>query len=134
MSRVIFHPDKCSGCHICEEACSFQHFGVINISKSRIRVSTRFSPEGVFHEAKVCLQCEGAPCTRVCPTGALQKNEDGHLVFNEDKCIGCMLCAKACPYGLIFKHPELKIPLVCDMCGGDPLCVKWCPMGALEVR
>jgi len=97
-------------------------------------VSTRFSPEGVFHEAKVCLQCEGAPCTRVCPTGALQKNEDGHLVFNEDKCIGCMLCAKACPYGLIFKHPELKIPLVCDMCGGDPLCVKWCPMGALEVR
>ncbi len=38
-------PVKCTGCLQCEMACSFEHYGVFTISKSRIKVFN-FAHEG----------------------------------------------------------------------------------------
>ena len=47
-----------------------------------------------------CMQCENADCVSVCPTGASYKREeDGIVLVDQDKCMGCNLCAWACPYG-----------------------------------
>ena len=32
------NPDKCTGCLQCEMACSYEHHGTFNPSKSRIKV------------------------------------------------------------------------------------------------
>jgi Fe-S-cluster-containing dehydrogenase component len=46
-----------------------------------------------------CNHCDVPPCTRVCPTGATWKREDGVVMMDWHRCIGCRYCVAACPYG-----------------------------------
>jgi Fe-S-cluster-containing dehydrogenase component len=55
--------------------------------------------EGKFYVPIACQQCEDAPCTTVCPTGATWQESDGIVVIDYDWCIGCRYCMAACPYG-----------------------------------
>ncbi|MCD6262612.1 MAG: 4Fe-4S dicluster domain-containing protein [Deltaproteobacteria bacterium] len=47
----------------------------------------------------LCNQCTNPPCCRVCPTQATWQREDGIVLIDEHRCIGCRFCMAACPYG-----------------------------------
>jgi Fe-S-cluster-containing dehydrogenase component len=47
----------------------------------------------------LCNHCDKPPCVRACPTKATFRNEDGVIVMDYHRCIGCRFCMAACPYG-----------------------------------
>jgi len=55
-----------------------------------------------LHEMPImtlCNHCDNPPCVRACPTKATFKNNDGMVLMDFHRCIGCRFCMAACPYG-----------------------------------
>lgn len=104
--------EKCKECII---ACHREHnvpdFGNIKEEMKWIWQETyehvfpsqenEFIDEGVKHKPFItlCNHCENAPCCRVCPTKSTWKREDGIVMMDMHRCIGCRFCMAACPYG-----------------------------------
>ncbi|NJE85976.1 4Fe-4S dicluster domain-containing protein [Thermococcus sp. CX2] len=121
---ILITPDKCSGCRLCEVACSLEHEGVIWPEASRIRIFEEFPGVNVPH---TCVQCPDYPCVNSCNFGALSVDEKtGAVLVDEDKCTECGACVLACP-GRVPRIPAGKESVViCDLCGGSPKCVEVC--------
>jgi molybdopterin-containing oxidoreductase family iron-sulfur binding subunit len=47
----------------------------------------------------MCNHCTNPPCCRVCPTKATFQREDGIVMMDMHRCIGCRFCMAACPFG-----------------------------------
>jgi anaerobic carbon-monoxide dehydrogenase iron sulfur subunit len=132
MSKILMiHPDKCTGCHNCELACSFSHEGEFRNRASRVHVYS-WEREG-FSVAMMCQQCDEAACVSVCMPGAMHRDpETGRVEWDKEKCIGCKMCVQACPFGNAVYDAKTKKIFKCDTCGGNPECVTFCPNHALE--
>jgi Fe-S-cluster-containing hydrogenase component 2 len=114
----------CTGCRICETACSLAKERVINRAKSRIRV---FRSDVLKLKIRVCLQCKRPACMAVCPVSAIYKHGD-QVSVDEERCTGCGECVKVCDR--LFMAPEEERVLMCDQCGA---CVPKCPEKALSI-
>jgi len=128
---VSVDPGKCTGCGICEYACTLEKGETIwNPIRSRIRV-VRMTP--LFNFALACRFCEDAKCVKACPEKALVQSENtGIIMLKEKQCKGCDWCVQACDHGGITIHPDTGKATTCDFCGGEPKCVEACPEEALE--
>jgi Fe-S-cluster-containing dehydrogenase component len=89
---------KCIGCQYCLWACQ----AVNDVPDDDMRWNVGFeerTAQGVdFFMTRPCLHCQEAPCVKVCPVGATWVREDGLVVMDYDRCIGCRYCEVACPY------------------------------------
>ncbi len=130
MKQLVIKPEKCYGCRTCELACSFGHYGEFNPKLANVKVY-EYDAAAVAIPV-MCLQCEEPSCMKVCPVHAITRDENGAMVMNYDKCIGCKMCMHACPLGNISYHPLVRKVFKCDLCGGDPKCAKYCPGHAIE--
>jgi len=72
-------------------------------------------PHGTFPHVEMdylpvaCQHCDDAPCVRVCPVGATYRREDGTVLVDYERCIGCRYCIAACPYGVrVFNWGDRK--------------------------
>ncbi len=124
---LVIQSEKCTGCHMCELACSSTKEGEFIPSRSRIQVVSN-GLEG-WSRPVVCLQCENPMCLAACSVGAIYKAEtpqgDSLVLVNKEKCIGCHQCIVACPFGAIDYFKDLRATK-CDLCGGSPVCVDFC--------
>jgi Fe-S-cluster-containing hydrogenase component 2 len=129
---LLIDPDKCTGCGLCELACSFHNENIFAPSLSRISVLRRYM-KGVFIPLS-CVQCEEPMCESACPLGAISQNTaTGAREVNADQCQGCKMCLLVCPLGGMGFNMEKGVAIKCDFCGGKPECVDFCPTGALEI-
>lgn len=128
--QLIIKPEKCIGCRTCELMCSFGHYAQFNPKMANVTVM-EYEAASVAIPV-MCLQCEEPTCLKVCPVSAISRNEDGAVVMNYDRCIGCKMCMNACPLGNISYHPALRKVFKCDLCGGAPKCARYCPSGAIQ--
>lgn len=164
---LVIDLDICVGCHACVVSCKEWNTGGYGAALSdqdpygedvtgawlnRVH-SYEIRPDGValsededvrvVHFPKSCLHCDDAPCVTVCPTGASYKRaEDGIVLVDEDKCIGCGLCAWACPYGAREMDLAAGVMKKCTLCVDRihneampeidrvPSCVRSCPANA----
>jgi molybdopterin-containing oxidoreductase family iron-sulfur binding subunit len=46
-----------------------------------------------------CNHCKNPPCVQACPTQATFQREDGIVLMDFHRCIGCRFCMAACPFG-----------------------------------
>jgi molybdopterin-containing oxidoreductase family iron-sulfur binding subunit len=150
---------KCDGCGRCTMACGKMHFIPPDrqyIKVLRMRESETTAP---YYFPQPCYHCDNPPCTKVCPVDATFKRQDGIVLIDNERCIGCRFCMAACPYGarsFNWGHPHdppeamaegyspehgfpRRIGTVekCDFCpdmaekGMLPACASGCPMAAI---
>ena len=130
---IVCDPAACTGCRLCEFACSLEKTGCFDLELSRIRVA---APQPASVISIACQLCEGAPCVSACPRGALSVREtDGIIVLDRGLCTGCGWCIEACDFGAIALDPSTKSVVICDLCSGlaEPRCVESCPKKALSL-
>ena len=158
---LVIDLDTCVGCQACVTACkgwNTENYGApladadaYGADPGGSFLNRVFSYElarpdalpDLLHFPRSCLHCEDAPCVTVCPTGASWKRqEDGIVLVDEDRCMGCGLCAWACPYGAREMDPVAGVMKKCTLCVDRidnpnlpeedriPACVRTCPTGA----
>jgi carbon-monoxide dehydrogenase iron sulfur subunit len=128
MKRIITHPEKCTGCRLCESVCALFNEKVNDPSRSTIRIVKKHALG--LSAPVVCHQCKNPSCAKACPVEAVKKDVDGLVWIDQELCIGCEACVSACPFGMMISLPEKVIK--CELCGGVPQCVKYCATGAIN--
>lgn len=136
---MVIEVERCIDCKACMVACKVEN--LVPHGKHRNWVG-RIGPTGTFpvlglrFEPGNCMHCENPPCQRVCPTGATYRREDGLVLVNFEKCIGCRYCMQACPYDARFFDEHRGVADKCSFCvhrldaGQPPACVETCVGGA----
>ncbi|GAW91245.1 sulfate reduction electron transfer complex DsrMKJOP subunit DsrO [Calderihabitans maritimus] len=129
---------RCVGCHACRVACKSEN----NVPLKVFRTWVKDVEKGIYPNVsrhylpRLCNHCANAPCVKVCPVKASYRNEDGVVMIDYDRCIGCKYCIAACPYDSRFINPIRKTAEKCDFCyhrvsrGYEPACVSTCVGGA----
>jgi carbon-monoxide dehydrogenase iron sulfur subunit len=154
-------PDKCRACRRCEVACIAAHHGMSfkEAMKHRDELVSRVQvvKTDSFKTTVRCHQCVPAPCCSICPTGALQQ-EDNRIVVRVQFCAACKMCLAVCPYGAISlehigmpgtgedsetmaQRSRREVAVRCDMCEGwrekngkkITACMEACPARALSM-
>ena len=113
---MVVDAKKCiDDCKDCMAACHYVHnVPAIGNPKHEVKWIWPERFENIFPEEShahipdamgkqlmpvLCNHCDNPPCVRVCPTGATFRREDGIVMMESHRCIGCKICMAACPFG-----------------------------------
>jgi len=157
---VLVDTTVCIGCRNCEWACKDAHnlpnrpietYADRNVfqnirrpSPKALTVVNEFkNPKNELLPINVkvqCMHCDHPACVSACIVGAFTKQENGSVIWDTKKCIGCRYCMVACPFQVpTFEYDKAIEPKIskCDFCfertkvGMVPACVEICPVEAL---
>lgn len=136
MKAFLFDQARCVGCSACSVACKVKNDLPVGLNFRKVEVF-EVEKDGRFVEVfltHACMHCKDPQCLKVCPTSAYTKRDDGIVLHDKDRCVGCGYCIYACPYQAISFDARTKKVAKCDMCvdlqdkGELPACVSGCPV------
>lgn len=107
---MVIDLKRCIGCWACVVACKVEHFLPPGIFWNRVLTAEtgRYPSVSKKMYPILCNHCAEAACVEVCPTGATSQREDGIVLVDSNKCIGCRYCLIACPYQQRTFHDDEK--------------------------
>jgi molybdopterin-containing oxidoreductase family iron-sulfur binding subunit len=101
---MVIDLSKCRNARKCVEACQSAH----HLRPYEYHINTLVMQESVntpaFFMPKPCQHCDNPPCVSVCPVDATFKRQDGIVLIDNERCIGCRFCIAACPYSARIFH------------------------------
>jgi len=148
----------CKNARKCVEACQEGHMLPKDHEWMKLYLLQDDHNTARYWLPRPCFHCDKPMCVSVCPVGATYKRDDGIVLIDNQRCIGCKFCMTGCPYSVrVFnwKDPEVKMPPghiydpetnippvegtvgKCIFCADKlrnnelPRCVSACPMGVL---
>ena len=123
---MVIDLDKCTGCQACSAACRAennlpaagpQEAGLGRAIFWQEVISEEMTGHYPFVDKQFiprpCMHCEEPPCLPVCPVGATYQTEDGLVLVDYGRCVGCRYCVTACPYDVRYFNwyaPEYPAP------------------------
>lgn len=143
-----FDASACAGCKACQIACKDKHGLEVGRLWRRVyevtgggwrRSGAAWVPDVfAFHLSVACNHCARPICVEVCPSRALRQRDDGIVLLDTDRCLGCSYCEWSCPYGALQYDASRGCMTKCTFCvdeidaGRPPVCVTSCPLRVLE--
>ncbi|MEF8757176.1 MAG: 4Fe-4S dicluster domain-containing protein [Halobacteriales archaeon] len=109
---MVIDVERCYGCRACMEACKVENSTPRGAFWMHVfRYEEGEHPDtSQINMPRPCQHCSEPSCASACPTGARFKREDDGIVLTDyDRCIGCRYCEIGCPYGVNyaqFQDPE----------------------------
>ncbi|MFH1852218.1 MAG: 4Fe-4S dicluster domain-containing protein [Candidatus Neomarinimicrobiota bacterium] len=151
MKGILIDTTLCEGCQSCEYACAeannlpepgdYPEAGVNrNLTTEQLTVVNCYdTSRGEIYVKKQCFHCNQPACDAACLTKAMNKTDDGPVVWREEKCMGCRYCMISCPFEIPKFEYDSPVPSIkkCSMCwarqqeGELPACVENCPNEAI---
>ena len=149
---------KCKNARKCVDACQEGHLLPKDHEWMKLYLLQDDKNLARYWFPRPCFHCDKPMCVSVCPVGATYKREDGIVLIDNQRCIGCKFCMTGCPYSarvFNWKDPEVKVPAghvydpetnipavegtvgKCVFCADNlrkgmlPRCVSACPMGVI---
>lgn len=150
---------RCGNARKCIEGCQKMHHKAAPTEWIKVKQIQEEGLVSPYWMPQPCFHCDNPPCTKVCPVDATFKREDGIVLIDNERCIGCRFCMAACPYNSrsfnwadpvlpactdeAAYSPETSFPSKrgtvekCDFCpdmgkqGILPDCVTACPNGTI---
>lgn len=131
---------RCIGCQSCTVSCAIENQtpqGEFRTTVNQYQVR-RENSDVVTNVLlpRLCNHCDNPPCVPVCPVQATFQREDGIVVIDNQRCVGCAYCVQACPYDARFINHDTQTADKCTFCvhrlevGLLPACVESCVGGA----
>lgn len=116
---MVIRVDRCIGCRRCVEGCVAAN--AVPSYGWRTLVLEKEAPQAIGQKREfipvLCNQCNNPPCVRACPVTATYKDpQNGIVMMDSRKCIGCKICMAACPYDARYYNEERGAVDKCDFC------------------
>ncbi len=109
---MVIDLSRCIGCRSCAVVCKmhnalppgtwWQRVETVGSKEHMVPTGEEYPHvEDLTFLPVPCMHCDNAPCVKVCPVHATwRREEDGVVLIDFDRCIGCRYCITACPYGV----------------------------------
>jgi molybdopterin-containing oxidoreductase family iron-sulfur binding subunit len=89
---------RCANARKCVDSCQKMHHKRAPVEWIKVKKMQDAHDTAPYWMAQPCYHCDNPPCTKVCPVDATFKRQDGVVLIDNDRCIGCRFCMAACPY------------------------------------
>lgn len=119
---MVIDLGRCKNLKKCQDACNHMHHVHSGLNWLKIYPMEENEHTAPYWQPTTCMHCDEPPCVKVCPVDATFKRQDGIVLIDSDRCIGCRFCMAACPYSIRVFNWEKPDTIPEELCTQDYSC------------